>query len=285
MKLRITARTLLAVDLSYQIYRASAAHPMLTSGRHFTGGLYGFMTTVAKMIRETDATDVVFCADVKPYLRSQLYPEYKQLRKKRADDELLKMFKSSYLLVTDLLQEWGHPIWGLPGFESDDLIAHAATQYRHRYKAIYAASNDSDLFQLLWIPNFFIYTKDVATIHSGHSLRVAHGCTPAEFMLSTALQGTHNDVAGIPKVGPVTALKAIKDPVLMRTLREKHASIIDRNLKLIKLPHDQFPRDATIPKVIGIFDQRLMIRTLGRYDIDVTQSMLQSFEQIHNENR
>jgi 5'-3' exonuclease len=277
-------KTVLLVDLSYQTYRAAAAHPMLTSGRHFTGGLYGFMTTIAKIIRETNANEVVFCSDVKPYLRSQLYPEYKQIRKKSADDELIKMFKSSYLLVTGLLQEWGFPIWGIQGFESDDLIAHAAIKYRHRYKAIYAASNDSDLFQLLWIPNFFIYAKDMASLHSGQSVMTKHGVTPAQFMLSTALQGTHNDVAGIPKVGPVTALKAIKDPVFMRALREKHHDLIERNLKLIKLPHDAFPRSEGIPRVTGIFDQRLMIRTLGRFDIDVTQSMLQSFEQVHNEN-
>ena len=67
-------RILVCVDLSYQVYRASAAHPMLTSRRVFTGGLYGFLQTFAKTVRETRATHVAFCQDCKPYRRSLEYP-------------------------------------------------------------------------------------------------------------------------------------------------------------------------------------------------------------------
>lgn len=274
------SRVLLAVDLSYQVYRAAAAHPMLTCGDVFTGGLYGFFQTLGKMVRETEATHLVFCQDRKPYLRSLTYPEYKQLRKKAADEELLERYTQSMELVLETLTKLRAPIWGLDGFESDDMIAHAVGKYWTRFDRIYAGSNDSDLFQWLNIPNFYIYTKDIASCWTRVRLWKEHGITPEQYMLATALTGTHNDIAGIERVGPVTAIKAVKDPGLMRGLRDKHAAIIDRNLALIKLPHAQFPPEERLPDFPAGFNARDLYRLLGRYEIDVTSAMVSAFEQV-----
>jgi 5'-3' exonuclease len=274
-------RILLAIDLSYQTYRAAAAHPMLTSRRVFTGGLYGFFTTFAKMMRETRATHVAFCQDVKPYLRSLVYPEYKQLRKASADDDLLKMYKQSMSLILEVFEECGLQPWGVPGFESDDLIGHCVMKYRHRFDRIYAGSNDSDIWQLLWADNFFIYTKSINELISGASLAKKHNITPEQFMLATALQGTHNDIAGIVGVGEKTAIKAVRDdPALLRALKAKHGELIERNLGLIKLPHVELPRSTALPQHGGSFNPRQLYKSLGRYDIDVTGSMVNAFEQI-----
>lgn len=271
---------LLCVDVSYQCYRAAAAHPMLTSRRVFTGGLYGFMTTLAKTIRETQATHVVFCRDVKPYLRSLEYPEYKQLRVAKRDDELLKMYQQTMSLVLDVLMDLGFDPWGIEGFESDDLIGHSAIKYRNRFEMIYAASNDSDLFQLLYIDNFAIYSKSIADVTTGLTLMRDTGLTPDQFSHMTAITGTHNDIAGIKGVGPVTAKKALHDPSVMRTLRDQHGKVIDRNRGLIKLPHAQLPTDIQLPLFRGSFDRRQLYRSLGFYDIDVTTSMVNAFEQV-----
>lgn len=276
------SRILLAYDVSYQVYRAAAAHPMLTSRRIFTGGLYGFFTTFAKIVRETRATHVAFCRDVKPYKRSEVYPEYKQHRKAKADETLLRMYKQSLKLVEEVMEECGLESWGIPGFESDDLIGHIIMKYRGRFDRIYAGTNDSDIWQFLWCPNFYIYRKSMADLVSGDNLHSIFGqpITPDEYMLMTALTGTHNDIAGIPNCGPVTALKAIRDPSVMRKLRDGHADVIDRNLALIKLPHPEFPRSAALPKHAARFNPRTLYKALGRYDIDVTASMVNAFEQI-----
>lgn len=281
----MTTRVLLAVDLSYQTYRAAAAHPMLTSRRTFTGGLYGFLTTFAKMVRETRATDVAFCQDVKPYRRSETYPEYKQIRKKNADEELLKMYKQSMSLVLETLKGAGLTVWGIPGFESDDLIGHCVAKYRHRFHAIYAASNDSDLYQLFTASNFYVYRKSIADLMHRKVLMDKHGLTPAQFMMATALMGTHNDIEGIRGVGIQTAVKAVLDPALLRSYREKHAPLIDRNLALIKLPHPDFPHDAAIPTRHADFKPRELYRQLGYYDIDVTPSIERAFQQLQGDGR
>lgn len=276
------APVLLAVDLSYQTYRASAAHPMLTSRRTFTGGLYGFLTTLAKTIRETRAQRIVICQDRKPYIRSQAYPMYKQLRKKREDDELLMMYTQSMKLVLDALDVLGFPVWGIDGFESDDLIGHVVIQHRSRFDRIYAASNDSDLFQLLWCDRFLVYKDSIANVISGSSLLKDKGLTPSQFMLATALQGTHNDIEGIAGVGEKTAAKAARDPALLRRYQDSHGEIIARNLALIQLPHPEFPWNAQVPRLEKPFSAQALYRFCGRYDIDVTKAMLDSFEQLQD---
>lgn len=273
-------KTLLLVDLSYQTYRATAAHPGLEAADGtFTGGLYGFLVTLAKTILDTEATHVVVCQDRKPYRRSLLYPEYKMLRKATQDEELKARYEATVPLVRTALDVIGLPVLGVDGFESDDIVAHFVHHRRGRYRTIYAASNDSDLFQLFWCPWFKVYRKDMADVMDYWKLKETTGLEPEEFMLATALQGTHNDVAGIPRVGPVTAIKAIKDLSLMRGFREQHADLIDRNLRLIRLPYEGFPREVELPPAKP-FHHRSLYRYAARYDITVTASMLNAFEQV-----
>lgn len=275
------ARVALAVDLSYQCYRATAAHQGLTSGRHFTGGLYGFFVSVAKAIRETQATDLIICQDMKPYVRSREYPEYKAGRSSKSDPELKSMHLHSMVLIREVLGDLGFPIWGLQGFESDDLIGHLVATRRSRFHRIYAMSNDSDLFQLLKFPNFSIYVKDIHTVWTSDRLKRELDLTPDQFMLATALQGTHNAVEGIPKVGEITSRKAARDPGLLRSLRDAHGPLIDRNLRLIKLPHPDLPRGLEVVGATkGPVNDRGVYRIFGKYDIDVTDSILKAIKQV-----
>ena len=276
-------RVLLTVDLSYQIYRACAAHPQLSSvNETFTGGLYGFLQTFSMMVREARVTDVVVCRDSKPYLRSQEYPQYKQLRKSTMDPDLKGRFNETEPLILELLDRAGIPVWALPGFEADDLAAHAVRTYRSRFDRIYAASNDSDLFQLLGYPGFAVFKDSIKSLVTADSLLLSQGVTPDEFTLSTALQGTHNDIEGIAGVGPKTALKVIRDPALMRKYRDSHGDVIDRNMRLIRLPHPLFPRSTRMPERIAKrFDQRDLFRWLGKYDIECTLSMVNAFEHVN----
>lgn len=273
-------RILLAVDLSYQSYRAASSHPNLTNAEGvFTGGLYGFLVSLAATIRETFATRVVICQDLRPYRRSLEYPEYKLLRKKTQDADLKKRADLSMEQIVAACRVIGLPILGVPGFESDDVIAHLVHTQRGRFDRIYAASNDSDLYQLLGHRRFRVYRKNLEDVVSLETLWRDTGLTPEQFMLASALQGTHNDIAGIPRVGPKTAIQAVKDPGTLRTFRERHNAVIERNLRLITLPHPDFPRDLALPPM-GEFRHRDLYKFCAQYDIEVTSNMLNSFEQV-----
>lgn len=271
--------TLLCVDFSYQVYRATCAHPMLSSGGTFTGGLYGFFMFLGKAVRDTRATRLAITLDSRPYLRSQEYPDYKKLRKKTLDPEVKERYEVSKRLVLETLFTVGAPCYALQGFESDDLIAGIALRNRHRFERIYAGSNDSDLWQLLWMDNFIIYRTGMDDLVTGDWLMKKHGLLPEQHMLATALTGSHNDVEGIRGVGDVTAYRAVKEPALMRQMRAKHGDLIDRNLALIKLPHRMLPPDCTLLDAPARrFDPRSLYKALGRYDVDVTDWMVKAFE-------
>jgi DNA polymerase-1 len=274
-------RILLAVDLSYQTYRAASSHQDLTNADGvFTGGLYGFLVMVAKIINDSGATHVVVTEDRKPYLRSKLYPEYKLIRKSTMDEKLKAKVEVSKPQIMETLAVIGIPVVGVPGYESDDVIAHYATHYRHRFDLIYAASNDSDLFQLLEYDTFRVYRKDEHDIVTRERLLEDTGLSPSEFSLATALTGTHNDVEGIPKVGIKTACAAVKNASALRMYRERHGAMIDRNKRLIALPYEGFPRDLALPGPARRFDARKLYRFMVKYDITVTNPMLNAFERI-----
>lgn len=272
--------SLLLIDLSYQTYRAAAAHPNLTSEGRFTGGLYGFLQFFGKAVRETGATRVVFACDTKPYRRSAEYPDYKRLRRKERDPELAARQDESMAQVRELLYRLGFYLSGAPGFESDDVIADLGLRYRHRFPAVWAASSDSDLFQLLWVPNFAIYRTDARTAVRGADLVDCRGrpTTPQQYMLATALMGTHNEVAGIEGVGEKTAFDAAHDPAKLRQLMDRHRDVVERNLRLIALPHRELPKMA-LPEH-GRYDPRALYRELGRYDIETTDAVARAFDAV-----
>lgn len=274
--------TLLVVDLSNQVYKAVASHQGLTSKRVFTGGLYGFLVSLCVAIKETHAHEVVIGGDSRPYIRSRDYPMYKKLRAKDPDDPILKAFQQSMGLVKDLCVELGLPIWMVPGFEYDDLIAHCIMKYRHRYGKIVAMSNDSDLQQLLWAKNFSIYKGKKGGFYGLSEFEKEWpGITPDQIPMAIAMMGSHNDVEGISGLGPKTAIKALRDPFKMREIRAKHAALIDRNLPLIQLPHAEFPYGQGIPKPFKAFDSpRSLYRFCGTYDITVESFMIKALEQV-----
>lgn len=273
-------RRLLAVDLSNQVWRNLHAHHQLRSADgKFTGALYGFLVSLAAHIRDVEATDVVICRDVKPYVRSLVYPEYKMLRKKQQRPEDREAYEESMGYVLACIDLLGLPVMMAKGFESDDLIARLAITQRNRFELIVASSSDSDLNQLLWIPNFRVMAKGWAQAIDSDAFYAESGLTPEQFVVALALQGTHNDVEGIPGVGEKTAAAAVHDSALMRRMREKHIDVINRNLGLIRLPHPDLP-PLPLPTRTRAFNPRAFFRFLGQFDIEATKSMLDSFESV-----
>lgn len=279
------ARTLLLVDLSNQIYRACHAHDSLTFDGYFTGGLYGFMQSVSKAIEVSGATDLVVCRDTKPYLRSRDYPAYKTLRKTKQDPDMRAMYDESEPLVLRFLDALGIPLWGVLGFECDDLIAYAVRHMRHRFTSICAMCGDSDLHQLFDVPNFRMYgNADKPLMTPTAFQKLYDGISTEEFILASAMAGTHNEIEGVRGVGLKTAVKIMRDAVRMRQFRAIHEELIDRNLRLIRLPHPELPHQVVpIRDNVGhhINDPiRDLYRFCGDYGIQTPAWMVSSFNQV-----
>lgn len=273
-------RSLLCVDLSNQVYKAAAANPNLTSGRTFTGGVYGFVMFLAKAVSVTGATQVVICKDLPPYVRSIEYPKYKKLRESNKDEELVIKVGQTKKILDDLFELLGMPVLGIKGYESDDMIGLVVRKYRHRFQKIVAASNDSDLYQLFDLcPNFSIY-KGKNGFYDQAEFDIEWGLSRDQFMEAHALMGTHNDIEGIEGIGPVRAKSIVLDPPNLRSYRLSHSKLIERNKRLIELPHPTLDPTIQLPRPSKAFNEREFIRFMGRLDIRVSQQLLNSLEKV-----
>jgi DNA polymerase-1 len=272
--------TLLMVDFSYQVYRATCANPNLSSDGVFTGGLFGFFMWLGKAVRETQATRLAICVDTPPYRRSLTYPQYKQSPRTFKESETKERYEVSKRQVLEVLRALDVHLYACEGFEADDIGAGIALRYRHRMERIYWGTNDSDAFQLLDIDNLAIYRTDMKQLVTRDALWQMMEVTPQQFMLATALSGTHNHVEGIPGIGKKRSIDAVKDPVKLRALRGKWGDMIDRNVSLIRLPHVELPAMVThLLSSHSDFNPRMLYHALAPYDIDVSEWMVKAFDQ------
>ena len=286
----MSTRRLLLVDFKNQAYRAAASHSGLFSGRVFTGGLYGFLMALTSAIRFTGATTVICATDMPPYKRSRAFKEYKGDRRKDDDEErkILAMKGATAMAqikqACDLL---GIPVWGLEGFEFDDVCAWAVMHHRHRYNLIAAMTNDSDLYQLFDVPVFSIYKGAKQGLYDRASFVEEFGeLSRAQWVDVLSMTGTHNAVPGIDGVGVKTALKAVRDRARMRVMMDKHGDVIERNRELIRLPYAGFPSrpvfDYADHSAIVLRD---FARFCARFDIQTTSGMLEALQDLRNNGR
>lgn len=287
---------ILAVDLSNQVYKAVHGFRALSSGQVFTGGLYGFLRMVSRAALVTGANRIVVCADRKPYKRSMVYPEYKMLRRTAQDPDIVADAKMSQGLVSQALAALRIPVWEAPGYEADDLAGALVRKHHHRFDRIISMSGDSDLWQLLDVPNYAVFAgakmgargKGKAppdVIHTPQSFSEdMGGMTAAQYVEYLALQGTHNDVAGIHGIGPAKARAAVlsggaSGPA--HALYEANRAVIERNKALIVLPMPEFPaHEFPLPPREDL-DIRALVRYCDQFEIDVTSDMEEAFLQCN----
>lgn len=286
------SRVLLIVDLKNVVYRSVSMHDALFSGRVFTGGLYGFITSVLRAVRDVSATRVAVATDTPPYIRSAQFSGYKGNRKppaERAADPMIMKGAQSFKLVEELLALLSIPLWSSQGFEYDDLCAWCVRKHAARWDEVVAMTNDSDLFQLFEVPNFSVYRGATKGTYRRRDFVLEHGggaeLSSEQWVTMLALTGTHNAVPGIRGIGPKTALRAIRDPVLLRGIVNEHAATIERNRALIRLPHADLPSDPGHRVVRHSIDIRRFDAFCARFAIRPTARMLEALDDLMRANQ
>lgn len=159
---------------------------------------------------------VVVCMDAPPYLRKQVYPEYKG---KRERDEQLEAVRA---WTVDRLRKDGYQIARSPGNEADDVIAMLATEYpNYGCHDIRIFGNDKDCCQLVSdIVRLFVpkgrgeyEIRDVAWV------KQKYGVDPKDMALFQAICGDKSDgipgIAGIGDKGAAKLITQFKDPAGM----------------------------------------------------------------------
>lgn len=198
------------IDSHALIHRAyHALPPMSTKDGLPTNAVYGFVTTLFKLMTTIKPTHVVAAFDVKgPTFRSEEYKEYKAQRKK-ADDDLITQFA----VVKKVVKAFNIPIIFLKGFEADDIIGTLVTKVDSGMKKV-IVTGDADTLQLVDADtNVFMPKRGIGDtiLYDEALVREKYGFEPKYLVDYKGLRGDPSDnIKGVPGVGDKTATELVQ---------------------------------------------------------------------------
>jgi len=196
--------TLVLVDGSSYLYRAFHALPDLRNRQgEPTGAIYGVLNMLRKLHAEYKPEFTACVFDAKgPTFRDEWYPAYKATRSPMPPD-LVAQIEPLHEAVKAL----GWPVICEPGVEADDVIGSLAAQARAKGLKTIISTGDKDMVQLVNEDVTLINTMTNEKIDL-NSAEEKYGLSPSRFLDYLTLIGdTADNVPGVSKVGPKTALK------------------------------------------------------------------------------
>lgn len=199
-------KILYLIDGSAYIYRAFFALPALNNSKGLqTNAVYGFMTTLLKIIREHTPDGLAVAFDEKgPTLRHEEFKAYKAQRPPMPDG-----MKAQIPYIHRVVEALNIPAVKQVGYEADDLIGTLARQAEHAGYDVVIVTGDKDMLQLL-TPHVRIYDP-VKDKWSGDAECVAKfGVGPGRVVEVMGLMGDASDnIPGVKGIGEKTAMKLI----------------------------------------------------------------------------
>lgn len=203
---------MLLFDTFSLFFRAHhALPPMSTSAGEPTAALYGFSALLLKLMREHRGAELCFALDAPAAtFRHEAYAGYKGTRD-ALPDELGPQFGR----LDELLAALGVPVFRLPGFEADDVLATLAGELRRSQVTALVVSGDRDLLQLAHGSVQVLFMgrrgKD-ALLYDEAAVRARFRLPPQRLPSYVALVGDSSDnLPGVPGVGPGTAARLLAD--------------------------------------------------------------------------
>lgn len=196
------------MDASAFIHRAfHAIRNLSNKNGQPTGAIYGFTTTLLKLLKDKkpEALAVVFDSPG-PGRRHEIYPDYKANRGPMDED-----LKRQQAPIREIVRALGLFCLEEKGFEADDLIAEAARHFVDEGQQVVIVSGDKDFYQLL-SDMVSMYDPDPKkdSALTMEAFRERFGLEPSAFLEMQALMGDSSDnIPGVYKVGEKTAQKLI----------------------------------------------------------------------------
>ncbi len=199
-------KTLYLIDGSAYIYRAFFALPPLNNSKGLqTNAVYGFTTTLMKIVREQKPDCLAVAFDEKgPTLRHEEFKEYKAQRPPMPDG-----MSAQIPYIHRMVEAFAIPAVKHPGYEADDLIGTLARQAEQTGYDVVIVTGDKDMFQLL--TSHIRIFDPVKNKWSGEAeCRERFGVEPARVVEIMGLMGDSTDnIPGVKGIGEKTATKLI----------------------------------------------------------------------------
>lgn len=220
---------LVLIDGNAIVHRAYHALPPLTSpDGKVVNAVYGFFSMLLKILEESKPEYLAVCFDrAAPTFRQQMYVAYQQHRPAMSDD-----LSSQFPIIQNILEKCGVQLFGVDGYEADDLIGTIASLAVNKKLSneviketknklsnypitqlpeteVIIVSGDRDLLQLvnhrvkMLAPITGITNM---TLFDSKKVLEKYGLTPPQIIDYKALVGDPSDgYPGITGIGPKTA--------------------------------------------------------------------------------
>lgn len=201
--------TFLIVDGNSLMHRAFHALPLLEHKGIYTNALQGFFSMLFKAIGNEQPVYCAVCFDVHgPTFRHAVYADYKAGRKPTAEE-----LRSQFPLCKELLTAMGIGVYGLEGYEADDLLGTFSLQCKEKGLRALMLTGDRDALQLVDDDNQVLFTRkgiSDTVLFTPDEVLAQIGVTPAQVPDWKGLAGDASDnIPGIPGVGNKTAVKLL----------------------------------------------------------------------------
>ena len=195
---------LLVIDGNSILNRAYyGIKPLTTKDGQFTNAIYGFMTTLLRLLGENRPDSVAVAFDLKaPTFRHKAYTGYKANRKGMPEE-----LASQMQPLKELLTLLGYRIVTCEGFEADDILGTLAAKCTDQGCECIIATGDRDSLQLV-SDNVTVriastkFGKPEVTYYDKAKIMEVYGVTPEQLIDIKAIQGDTSDcIPGIAGIG------------------------------------------------------------------------------------
>ena len=252
-----TEKKLFLLDAYALIYRAFFAmnkNPRMTSKGLNTSAVMGFLNSLYEILKNEKPTHIGVAFDVACTAQRQAeYSEYKANREKMPDD-----LRESIPYIIRLIEAFNIPIYGVEGYEADDVIGTLSKKAEQQGFITYMMTPDKDFGQLV-TDKVLLYKPakfgEPAQVWGPKEVCERYGIQePKQLIDILGLWGDAADnIPGIPGIGEKTAAQLV----------QKYGSV--ENL----IAHADELKGKQKENVINFAEQGLMSKMLATINLEV----------------
>lgn len=195
--------------LAYRAFFSFINRPLMNSRGENTSAVYGFVSTLIKILDEEQPEHIAVVFDTKePTFRHKRYEPYKATREKMPEDMSSQMER-----LKEVVRAFNVPLLELPGYEADDIMGTLARVAERSAMATFLVTGDKDFMQLI-SPSIRMFKPGKAgdewEVVGLPGVRDKFGVSPDLVVDVLGLTGDASDnIPGVPGIGEKTAIPLV----------------------------------------------------------------------------